>query len=172
MYIRPTLPLGGVAWVSHALTQPIAALSAHIGSFPGVAGASGMQVKPLVPWRRVRILPWASIAMMVACLPTLAGAARIALAIICASLIGLAMDLESVACAAPRQKSNAAARAARRIKVAVRMVASRWGWPAIPDSARERVPARVIARSRKGIGFIVRWTPRKSRRARLRAPCL
>ena len=39
------------------------------------------------PWRSVRILPPASIAMMVAWSPTAVGAARMALAIICASVV-------------------------------------------------------------------------------------
>src|SRR5690242_16872051 len=80
MYIRPTLPTGGVAWDSQACTQASAALSAHIGSGPGVAGASGMQVNPLVPWRNVRMLPSDCMAMMVAWRPTPGGAARMALA--------------------------------------------------------------------------------------------
>src|SRR5437867_3272905 len=56
----------------------------HIGSGPGVAGLSGMQVKAFVPLRSVRIVPFASMATMVAPPATLAGAAVIALAIICA----------------------------------------------------------------------------------------
>src|SRR3979411_1294039 len=57
----------------------------HIGSGPGVAGLSGMQVKPFVPLRSVRILPSASMATIVAFLPTAAGAALIALLIMSAS---------------------------------------------------------------------------------------
>src|SRR6202035_838802 len=57
----------------------------HIGSGPGVAGLSGMQVKPFVPLRSVRIFPSASIATIVAFLPTAAGAALIALLISSAS---------------------------------------------------------------------------------------
>src|SRR5690348_14464481 len=86
MYINPTWPEGGVAWVAQACTHAMADLSAHIGSWPGVEGASGMQVKPLVPWRRVRMLPSGCMAMMVACRPTAAGAARMALAMSLASL--------------------------------------------------------------------------------------
>src|SRR5580704_2597589 len=82
----PTLPAVGVLWPTQAWTHSIALASAHIGSGPGVAGLSGMQVKPLVPLRSVRILPSASIATMVAFLPTAAGAALMALLISSASL--------------------------------------------------------------------------------------
>jgi 1-acyl-sn-glycerol-3-phosphate acyltransferase len=58
-------------------------LSAHIGSGPGVAGLSGMQVKPFVPWRKVRIVPSAPGTTIVACFAMSAGAARIALATRC-----------------------------------------------------------------------------------------
>src|SRR5438270_10433333 len=64
----------------------LAAGSMHIGSGPGVAGLSGMQVKLLVPLRTVRILPPSSMATIVACLPTLGGAADSALAMSCASV--------------------------------------------------------------------------------------
>src|SRR5438105_14497077 len=64
----------------------MAAGSMHIGSGPGVAGLSGMQVKLLVPLRTVRILPPSSMATIVACLPTLGGAADSALAMSCASV--------------------------------------------------------------------------------------
>src|SRR5436853_6611029 len=80
MYMKPTLPAGGAFFSTHAMTQSTEFLSMHIGSGPGVAGLSGMQVNPLVPLRSVRILPSASIAMMVASFATLAGAAFIALA--------------------------------------------------------------------------------------------
>src|SRR5690242_3924852 len=119
MYIRPTLPTGGVAWDSQACTQPMAALSAHIGSGPGVAGASGMQVNPLVPWRSVRMLPSGCIAMMVAWRATPAGAARMALAMSWASDAGF---FESAACAAAVE-SNAVARTSGAIETG--MTASR-----------------------------------------------
>src|SRR5437588_547444 len=64
----------------------MAAGSMHIGSGPGVAGLSGMQVKLLVPLRTVRILPPSSMTTIVACLPTLGGAADSALAMSCASV--------------------------------------------------------------------------------------
>src|SRR5216684_5236982 len=64
----------------------MAFLSIHMGSGPGVAGLSGIQVNPLVPLRSVRILPSASIATMVAFLATLAGAALMALLTRSASL--------------------------------------------------------------------------------------
>jgi hypothetical protein len=60
----------------------------HIGLGPRVAGESGMQVQPLVPARSVRILPSGSIATMVAAFATPGGAAVIALAINCSSVIG------------------------------------------------------------------------------------
>ncbi|MNT63709.1 hypothetical protein D3C72_2015460 [compost metagenome] len=50
---------------------------------------SGMQVKPLLPWRRVRILPSASMATTVAAALTFFGAALIALLIICVSLAAI-----------------------------------------------------------------------------------
>src|SRR5215469_17801186 len=64
----------------------MAAGSIHIGSGPGVAGLSGMHVKLFVPFRSVRIFPSASIATIVACLPTFGGAADSALAISSASV--------------------------------------------------------------------------------------
>src|SRR6202035_2510876 len=85
MYMNPTLPTVGEMWLAHACTQSMAFLSIHMGSGPGVAGLSGMQVNPLVPLRSVRILP-ASIVTMVAFLATLAGAALMALLIRSASL--------------------------------------------------------------------------------------
>src|SRR5512135_2948786 len=86
MYMNPTLPCGGSLCAIQAPAHAKALASMHIGSGPGVAGLSGMQVKPFVPLRNVRMLPEASIATIVASLETFAGAARIALAIICASL--------------------------------------------------------------------------------------
>src|SRR5215475_9966323 len=74
----------------------MAAGSMHIGSGPGVAGLSGMQVKLLVPLRRVRIFPGESMATIVACLPTLGGAADSALAINCAS-VGAALAADRAA---------------------------------------------------------------------------
>src|SRR5690348_5972171 len=86
MYMKPTLPLAGVLCPIHAPAHSNAFLSMHIGSDPGVAGESGMQVQPLRPSRKVRILPSAPIATMVASFATAAGAARWALAINWASL--------------------------------------------------------------------------------------
>src|SRR5258708_7299826 len=86
MYMHPTLPTVGDGWVTHACTQSMAFLSMHMGSGPGVAGLSGMQVNPLLPLRSVRILPSASIATMEAFLATLAGAALMALLMRSASL--------------------------------------------------------------------------------------
>ena len=59
----------------------MALASMHMGSGPGVAGLSGMQVNALVPRRRVRIVPSASMETMVAEAATADGAARIALSI-------------------------------------------------------------------------------------------
>src|SRR5258706_2410125 len=84
--MSPTFPPGGVAWVNMAWTQSIAALSMHIGSGPGVLGASGMQVKPFVPGRSERIVPSAAAAMTAACLETPAGAAGSALLVECATV--------------------------------------------------------------------------------------
>src|SRR5260370_2360821 len=99
MYIRPTLPAAGVLWPTQALIHSIALASAHIGSGPGVAGLSGMHVKPLVPLRRTRILPSASIATIVAFFPTAAGAALMALLIRSAS-VGAALAAVGAAFAA------------------------------------------------------------------------
>ncbi|MNP64426.1 hypothetical protein D3C76_1599200 [compost metagenome] len=85
--MKPILPLGGISWLIQAWAQAIAAASMHMGSGPGVAGLSGMQVKPLPPSRRVRILPSAPMATMVAPAPTLTGAAAMALAIIASSVM-------------------------------------------------------------------------------------
>src|SRR5258708_38956245 len=90
MYIKPTLPAAGGLWSIQECTQAMALASMHIGSGPGVAGLSGMQVNPFVPLRIVRILPSASIATNVAPFATLAGAAFIALAMSSASLGGAA----------------------------------------------------------------------------------
>src|SRR6202035_5984618 len=93
MYMNPTLPTVGEMWLAHACTQSMAFLSIHMGSGPGVAGLSGMQVNPLVPLRSVRILPSASIVTMVAFLPTLAGAAFMALLINAASVGAVFLSL-------------------------------------------------------------------------------
>ncbi len=60
--------------------QSPAFLSQHIGSGPGVAGLSGIQVKPLVPLRSVRIPPFGLGATIVALSATFLGAAFMALA--------------------------------------------------------------------------------------------
>src|SRR5271166_3985790 len=96
MYMRPILPGVGALCATHACTHSIAFASIHIGSGPGVAGLSGMQVKPFVPLRIVRILPSASIATIVAFLLTAAGAALIALLISSAS-VGPAFAFDAVA---------------------------------------------------------------------------
>src|SRR5450631_573979 len=81
MYINPTFPAGGVLWFRYASIQSPAFLSQHIGSGPGVSGLSGIQVKPLVPLRSVRIPPLGSGATMVAFSATFLGAAFMALAV-------------------------------------------------------------------------------------------
>src|SRR5258708_29556537 len=90
MYMKPTLPAAGGWWPIQECTQAMALASMHIGSGPGVAGLSGMQVKPFVPLRSVRREPLASMATTVAPFATLAGAAFIALAMSAASLRGAA----------------------------------------------------------------------------------
>src|SRR5437870_3414055 len=86
MYMNPTLPAGGVWWLIHACAHSIELASRHIGSGPGVTGLSGMQVKPFVPLKSVRIVPSASIVTIVAPFATLGGAAFFALAISSASV--------------------------------------------------------------------------------------
>src|SRR4051794_40500796 len=80
MYISPTLPAGGGLCATHACTQFPALASKHIGSGPGVSGASGMQVHPLVPLRTVVMAPFASTVMTDALCAIAAGAADSALA--------------------------------------------------------------------------------------------
>src|SRR5450631_863626 len=80
MYSNPTFPAGGVLWFRYASIHSPAFLSQHIGSGPGVSGLSGIQVKPLVPLRSVRIPPFGSGATMVAFSATFLGAAFMALA--------------------------------------------------------------------------------------------
>src|SRR5690349_9774051 len=90
MYIRPMRPFGGSFFARYAISQSMAFLSMHIGSGPGVAGLSPMQVNSLLPGRTVRMAPLASMATMVASAATLAGPARMALWII-ASSAGIAL---------------------------------------------------------------------------------
>src|SRR6185295_4472286 len=85
--MKPTLLAGGGLCSIQACAHSMAFLSPHIGSGPGLSGLSGIQVKPLVPLRSSRILPPASIATIVASLATDTGAACMALAIICSSVI-------------------------------------------------------------------------------------
>src|SRR4051794_14330823 len=66
MYITPTAPAGGSLWPTHASAHLPALASKHIGSGPGVSGASGMQVQPFVPLRRTVIAPFASNCTMLA----------------------------------------------------------------------------------------------------------
>src|SRR6476620_1443856 len=80
MYIKPTLFAGGGLWPTHAWTHCAAFLSKHIGSGPGVSGASGMQVHPLLPLRSSVIAPFASTVTTDASCAIAAGAADSALA--------------------------------------------------------------------------------------------
>ena len=95
-------------------------MSAHIGSGPGVAGLSGMQVNAFVPLRSVRIVPSAPGTTIVAFFATLAGAARIALAISSAS-VGAFL---SAACNPPMASSIVAAIVKRYIDSFACMAAS------------------------------------------------
>src|SRR5712671_2061867 len=97
MYMNPTFPAGGVLWFRYASIQSPAFLSQHIGSGPGVAGLSGIHVKPLLPLRSVRIPPFGSGVTMVAFSATFFGAAFMALAI---SSSSVAADLAPLALAA------------------------------------------------------------------------
>src|SRR6266568_1508748 len=108
MYMKPTLPVGGGWWLIHAFAHSIALASKHIGSGPGVAGLSGMQVKLLVPLRNVRMLPSASIVTTVAPFATLIGAAFIALAMRLASVSFAAAFFvaECTLVATPRERTN------------------------------------------------------------------
>src|SRR5690348_17924935 len=60
MYMTPTAPCGGGLWWIQASAHFIAFASMHMGSGPGVAGLSGMQVQPLLPLRSTFELPFAS----------------------------------------------------------------------------------------------------------------
>src|SRR5258708_9447453 len=88
MYMKPTLPAAGGLWATRAFNHSMELASPHIGSGPGVAGLSAMQVKPLLPLRTTRIAPLALRSTMVASLAMAAGAACIALAMIWASVMG------------------------------------------------------------------------------------
>src|ERR1700688_2410570 len=86
MYMNPTFPAAGAVCETQACAHSSAAGSMHMGVGPGTSGLVGMQVKALVPLRSVRILPSASMATMVAWLPTFGGAADSALAMSSASV--------------------------------------------------------------------------------------
>src|SRR5258708_22418275 len=87
MYMKPTLPAAGGLWATRAFNPSRELASPHIGSGPGVAGLSAMQVKPLLPLRTTRIAPLALRSTMVASLAMAAGAACMAVAMIWASVI-------------------------------------------------------------------------------------
>src|SRR3954447_1163752 len=81
MYISPTEPSGGGLCATQAATHLPALASKHIGSGPGVSGASGMQVQPLFPLRSSFIAPLGSTVTTDALCAMDAGAADSALAI-------------------------------------------------------------------------------------------
>src|SRR5215207_965313 len=98
MYMKPTLPGAGGLCAMRAWMNSMEFLSMHMGSGPGVLGASGMQVNPLLPLRTVRMVPSELMTTMVAPWLTLAGAAAVALAMISLSVdAGLAVDCGSAA---------------------------------------------------------------------------
>src|SRR4051795_10929516 len=99
MYRNPTLPAGGSFLPIQAAAHSIALASPHIGSGPGEFGLSGRQVKPLLPWRRVRILPSAPTATIVAPAATASGAAAMALLTMSSSVIAIGAACGSVALA-------------------------------------------------------------------------
>ena len=70
---------GGGLWPIHACAHLAALASMHIGSGPGVAGLSGMQVQPLLPLRSSVILPSAPTVITDALCAIDAGAADSAL---------------------------------------------------------------------------------------------
>src|SRR3954447_2291037 len=80
MYMTPGVPLGGGLWWTHASAHLPALASKHIGSGPGVSGASGMQVQPFLPARTCFIAPLASTVTTAASCASDAGAADSALA--------------------------------------------------------------------------------------------
>src|SRR3954451_17847315 len=80
MYMTPTVPVGGGLCDVQACAHLPALASKHIGSGPGVAGASGMQVQPFVPFRTVVMAPLASAVTTEASCAMEAGAADSALA--------------------------------------------------------------------------------------------
>src|SRR5690349_16431704 len=81
MYMIPGASVGGGLCSSQACTHFMALASMHIGSGPGVAGLSGIQVKPLLPARSIFIVPSSLATTMAAFSATAAGAADIALLI-------------------------------------------------------------------------------------------
>src|SRR5215212_9521977 len=94
MYMTPGVPSGGVLCAAHAWTHLPAFASKHIGSGPGVSGASGMQVQPFLPARTWFILPSAPTVTTAASCASDAGAADSALAT--GSLLALLVVLVAV----------------------------------------------------------------------------
>src|SRR5271155_5172593 len=91
------------------------ASSAHMAGSPTPVGSPGMQVNPLVPARRIVILPCASISATVAALATSGGAAESARAIlVCVDSLDLESGDGSVCiCAAAPEPTPAITSAAR-----------------------------------------------------------
>src|SRR5680860_1257330 len=81
MYAVPTCPTCGAVLAMYAPNHACQALSAHIGSGPGVFGLSGIHSQPFVPARSSVIEPSAPISMIVALEATASGAALMAFAI-------------------------------------------------------------------------------------------
>src|SRR3954453_8227947 len=91
MYISPTEASGGGLCATQAATHLPALPSKHIGSGPGVSGASGMHVQPFLPARTWFILPSAPAVTTAASWASAAGAADSALAT--GSLLALLVEL-------------------------------------------------------------------------------
>src|SRR5215217_8464862 len=120
MYMNPTLPAGGSFLPIQAAAHFIALVSPHIGSGPGEFGLSGRQVKPLLPRRRMRMLPSASIVTIAAAAATASGAAAMALLIMSSSVIAI-----GAACCrapAPAAKTINGRPAAKRASIVVLML--------------------------------------------------
>src|SRR6185437_7576298 len=140
MYMKPTFPAAGALCDIQAPAHANALASMHIGSGPGVAGESGMQVQPLWPFRSVRILPAAPIATMVASFATAAGAARSALA------IKLASPGAFVIASSPPPRINANIRAECLPNKAVLFIrASRRLFPLYVRGRAARLPAPLAS---------------------------
>src|SRR5579859_7613165 len=102
--MNPTLSAGGLP-ATMAMSQSMPFGSMHMGSSPGVPGSSGVQVQPLVPFFKVRILPLL-MSTTEASLEMAAGAADMALSMRAWSDLGAAGAAAKVAGTANRRESN------------------------------------------------------------------